>query len=89
MNKMTEEEKQSIERLNKSSKSIEDSSKELDMELKKVNLAFDVIISNASLEDRGKAIATKNEANFLLAKLRAGGNSSEIIKQITNLSNGS
>ena len=82
---MTEEDKQSIERLNKSSKSIEDSSKQLEHELKQVNTAFDTIILNASPEDKAKAIATKNQANALLAKLKAGGNVNDIIKQLTNL----
>ena len=82
---MTEEENEALKRLENTTKIIEGSSKQLDEELKQVDKCFDVLLSKAKPEDRAKAERIAKQANVLLAKLKAGADVNDIVKQINNL----
>lgn len=79
------EEEKALNRFKESTKIVEDSSKLLDAELKRVDNCFNMMVDKASPEEKAKAQEIVKKANALLAKLKKGANVNDIVQQINNL----
>ena len=79
------EQEQALNRFKETTKILEESGKQLNDELKQVDKCFGMLVDEADPNDKAKALYVANKAKALLAKLKAGGNVNDIVKQLNNL----
>lgn len=76
---------EALKQIKQSTKILKDSEKKLEDELKQVDSCFNMLIEQASPQDRVKAAQTVNKVQSLLTKLKQGADVNDIVKQINNL----
>lgn len=81
----TEREQKLIEQLETNTKLLNQAQNSLDIEMKKADKTFAMVIDMSKPEEKAKALLIKQKVDTLLAKLKAGGDQTEIIKQLNAL----
>lgn len=74
-----------LDQIKQSTKILDDSKEALEKELKQVDSCFNMLIEQASPQDRAKAAQVVQKVKALHLKLKQGADVNDIVKQINNL----